>query len=361
MSTELSNWSFRIKDASGNTIANLINAGKKSIKLGLNKSGEASFTYNLEELDNLADKLSLTVDSLIGLGRNSLVCVRGHGADEETYFAGQIISMTKLLNADSTEVEIKAMGYFWLLGTRIVGLTEELNYVTTDAGSIAWSLINVVQSETYGDFGITQGSIQTSVNRTIGFNRKTVKEAIEELAVTDNGFDFEITENKVFNVFYPIKGSDKSNSVIFRYPSNHVIEVQEIRDAADLANSVLAIGSGFGLEEISAARDAVSSQEIYVKREKILPIKDMNNATVLGDMADEYVNQYGQIIPFYKIEFINSDSFTPKLSDFGLGDYIKLIIELDYYQVDQSLRVFEISINIDDNDLETVYLTVGLI
>jgi len=354
---EYSNWTFKIKDADGNLIANLLGAKKRKIKIGLNKAGEASFVYELEELHDLADKLGYTVNSLIGLGRHTLECSRG----DTTYFAGQIIEMKKDLNADSAQVEIKGLGFFWLLGTRYVGIDEDKEYTDIDAGSIAWDLIDTVQSEPYGDFGITQGTIQTSLNRTISFSRKSVKEAIEELAIAENGFDFEITHDKVFNVYYPQKGSDISESIVFRYPSNHVISIKEIRDASELANSVFAIGSGFGLEEVNVERDNVDSQMIFGKREKILPIKDMPNATVLGDIADQYVNMFGQIIPYYKIKFINSDDFVPNLGDFNLGDRVGLKINEDYFEIDQSFRVFEIVITIQDNDLEMVDLVVGLI
>ena len=355
--TEYSNWTFRIKNASGDVIVNLLGAKKRVIKLGLNKAGEASFVYELEELHDLADKLGYSVNSLVGLGRHTLECLRG----STTYFAGQLIEMKKSLNADSAEVEIKALGFFWLLGTRYVGIDEDKEYTDTDAGSIAWDLINTVQIETYGDFGITQGTLQTSLNRTISYSRKSVKEAIEELAMADNGFDFEITASKVFNAYYPQKGSDISDSVVFRYPSNHVVKIEEIRDVSELANSVFAIGSGFGLEEVNAERDNVDSQMVFNIREKILPIKDMPNATVLGDIADQYLNMFGQVIPYYKIRFNNSDDFSPNLGSFNLGDSIGIKIEEDYFEVNQSFRVFEVVISIQDNDLEMVDLVVGLI
>ena len=355
---EFSNWTFRIKDTNGDVVANLIDAQKKSIKLGLNKSGEASFNYELEKLHDLATTLKYSsINDLIGLGRHTLECLRG----DTVYFAGQLITMSKVLNADSSQTSIKALGFFWLLGDRNVGLSADKEYTSTDAGSIAWDLIDTVQSETFGDFGITQGVIETSVDRDISYSRKSIKEAIEELALTDNGFDFEITTSKVFNVYYPQKGNDLSDSVVFRYPSNHVEEVEEVREATQLANSVFAIGSGFGLEEINVARDNLSSQDTFVKREKILPVKDMPNATVLGDMADEYINMFGQIIPFYTITFVNSDDFTPNLSSFNVGDTIGLKIDVDYFPIEQSFRVFEIDISIDDKDLEIVNLTVGLI
>ena len=60
---ELSTWTFRIKDSSGNVLANLIGANRRQIKLGLNKAGEASFSYNMKDFYDLAVKINLTVIS----------------------------------------------------------------------------------------------------------------------------------------------------------------------------------------------------------------------------------------------------------------------------------------------------------
>lgn len=354
---EFSQWTFYIRDEDGNKLANLVGAKKRRIKLGLNKAGEATFVYDLEDLHDFASDLGQTVNSLIGLGRHELVCTR----NGTTYFAGQLTDMKKELNQDSAEVEIKALGFFWLLGQRFVGIDSAKEYTSQDAGSIAWDLINTVQSDVNGDFGITQGTIETSVDRTISYERKSVKEAIEDLALADNGFDFEVDENKVFNVFYPQRGQDNSDSIVFRYPSQHLNQVREIRDASELANKVHAIGSGFGLEEISAERDNTSSQSVFNIRERIEPIKDMPNATVLGDIADELVNRFGSIIPYYQLNFINSDDFVPNIGDFNVGDTIGLKIDEDYFEIDQAFRVFEIDIKIEDNDQEIVNLVIGLI
>lgn len=356
--SEFSKWTFRLKNEDGSIIANLLEASKRRVRLGLNKAGEASFTYDLEELHDLAETLGYSgVDSLVGLGRHTLECLR----NDEVFFAGQMIDMKKELNSDSATVDLKALGFFWLLGKRFVGIDSDLEYTNTDAGSIAWDLIDTVQTDTNGDFGITQGSISTSVNRTIAYTRKSVKDAIEDLAIADNGFDFEVDVNKIFNVYYPERGVDLSANTIFRYPSSHVIDIHEFRDASRLANKIHAIGSGFGLEEVYVERDNTQSQSTFSVRERIIPIKDMPNATVLGDIADEAVNVLGNVIPSYRVRFINSDDFSPNLSSFGIGDTIGLLISKNYFNIDQSFRVFEIDVRVAENDLETVDLTIGLI
>jgi len=357
MSVEASAWTFRIKDSSGTLVANLVKVQKRQIKLGLNKAGEAYFTYDLKDFYDLATTVNLTVKSLLGVGRNTLECVR----NDEIIFAGQIVNANLSMGTENALLEVKALGWFWLLGLRYVGLTTDKSYSSIDSGSIAWDLIDTSQSETYGDLGITQGTIQTSVSRTITYIRKNIKEAIEELSGANNGFDFEITPNKVFNVYYPQKGTDLSTTIIFRYPGNIIKSIEEINDATDIANSILGVGSGFGLEEVNVQKDDISSQSIYTKRQKIVTVKDLNNAVVVGDIAQQEVNAFSQINPYFKLKLYGGNGITPSVEDFDVGDTIRLIINKSFWLEDQDFRIFEIYITIDELDVESVELIIGLI
>lgn len=353
---EESLWSFRIKDANGVILLNLTKARKRSVKIGLNMMGEASFTYSMEDLFNSATAIGLTIRSLLGLGRNTLECLR----NGIVFFSGQIIYLDQFLDANEAKVEVKALGWLSLLETRFVGVNADLVFTNTDAGSIAWSLINSAQQETNGNMGITQGTIQTSINRTITYQRKSIKEALEELSDVENGFDFEITSSKVFNVYYPRKGSDVSGSVVFMYPGSKIKSIQEMNDASELANSIFAIGSGSGIEELNVQRDDLASQAIFGVRKKIVPVKDLNNATVLADIGDEELNKFSQVNPVYKINIVGGvdDNI---LNGFSTGDTIRIKIDETYWHLDQNFKVFEIHVDISDNDTEDVNLIIGLI
>jgi len=357
MSVEASVWTFRIKDSSGTLVANLVKIQKRQIKLGLNKAGEAYFTYDLKDFYDLATTVNLTVKSLLGVGRNTLECVR----NDEVIFAGQIVNANIKMDTETATLEVKVMGWFWLLGFRFAGLTSDKTYSSTDAGSIAWDLIDTTQNLTYGDLGITQGTIQTSINRTLTYTRKNIKEAIEDLSGADNGFDFEITPTKVFNVYYPIKGIDRTSTVIFRYPGNIIKSIEEVNDASNLANSVLAIGSGFGLQEINVQKDDISAQSVYTLKQRIKRVKDLNNAVVLGDIAQQEIDVYASINPYFRLKLYGGNGITPSVEDFSVGDTIRLIIDKSFWSEDQDFRIFEIYITIDELDVENVELVIGLI
>ena len=80
-----------------------------------------------------------------------------------------------------------------------------VEYASTDAGEIAWDLIDNSQNQTNGDLGITKGIIETTQNRDRTYYNQNIMEAIVNLSNVIGGFDFEFTHNKVFNV-YAVKG-----------------------------------------------------------------------------------------------------------------------------------------------------------
>jgi len=353
---ERSLWTFRIKDEDGNLITNLPKATKRVVNLGLNKAGEASFVYDLKELYDLALKVGgYSIKSLLGLGRHTLECVR----NDEVMFAGQLLNLDQIMDATQRLVEVKALGWFWLLGERHAGLASDREFSDVDAGEIAWTLINETQSLTYGDFGITEGDIEASINRTITYSRKNLKEAIEELSGTENGFDFEIDVNKIFNVYYPMKGSDRTASVIYRFPGN-IEQIRELNDATELVNYAYALGKGWGDQELSTAKQNADSQSSLKRRERIYSYKDVENAAVLGDLAQQKIDEGKSVLSTYKMKVYGNDS-TPSLEDFNVGDIIEVRLTDDRWSLTQQFRVFEEFIKIGDNDQEDITLIVGLI
>jgi hypothetical protein len=328
----------------------------KYVNTGLNKAGDASFKCELQKLYNLATSINETVDSLLGLGKNTLECYR----DGVLKFAGIILTKNIELTGLSAIVEVKALGWMWLLSRRYAGLTVEVTYTDTDAGDIAWDLIDTTQALYAGSFGIIQGTIQTSLNRTITYQRKVIKEAIEDLSNTAFGFDFEITPAKVFNVYYPSKGSDKTSSVRFYYPSRLVKSIEESSDATKITNHVISTGNGFGQEELVVEVDDLTNQDTFKRLEYVYPLKDLSNAVVLEDVANQYITENRNVNPVFTLN-IHGNGDSPTLDKYDVGDTCKLIIKEDYYHIDLPVRIFEIRVSILDNGQEDINLVVGLI
>lgn len=75
-------------------------------------------------------------------------------------------------------------------------------YTNTDAGAIAWDIIDTVQSEPYGDIGITEGVIEATKNRDREYSRDEVFKSLYQLSNSniEEGFEFEITNDKALTI-----------------------------------------------------------------------------------------------------------------------------------------------------------------
>lgn len=356
MNNEQSKWTYRLKDSTGTVICNLVGAQNRRLSIGLNKAGEASFSYDLKDFYLLAQKLNgRSVTDLAGLAYNSLEVLR----EGTLLWGGEMVTMDRGLSAIERTLDFKALGYLWKFGSRYVGMTSDITHTNKDAGEIIEDTVDAIQAETYGDMGFTFGTIEPSVNRTMTLSRKNVKELFEELSGAENGFDFDISPTKVINIYYPLKGADKTDFVEFKYPGN-IESITEVSDANELANYVFAVGKGTGEQELNVTRENVDSEASAIgKRMTIESFKDVENATVLGDIAQQILNARQTILPVYKLKLIGNA--TPTLDMYSVGDIVKVTVQDPYWQFSQVFRVFEIFVDIDENDKEDITLTVGLI
>jgi hypothetical protein len=344
-------WEFKIVNNNGDVILNLKDATNRRVSIGLNSSGTASFSYNLEELHDAATKIGQTIRSVLGIGINTLMCYR----DGVLRFSGMIMSADYSIDQINGSVDVTALGWLWLFSQRYIGLSTDVVYSAEDVGEIIWDCVDTVQSELYGDIGITRGTIQTSLNRSITITRKSVKDIMDEFSGI---VDFEISPSKVLNIYYPQKGSDKSNSVKFLYPGNEFISIEEVDDATEIYNYIYALGYGLGSEELTAIDEDINSQSVFKKRQNLLSAKDVQNAVVLADMASQEVDEKKNLNPVYKLKIVGNSS---QVESIAVGDYIGVKITKDYYSVSRSLRVFEIHFSVDEKDLETIEFVLGLI
>jgi len=341
------NWRFLIRTKTGSYVASLVNARSRWFKEALNHGGSAGFILDAEDANCNSTILAINSNELI---------IQYKGYD---MWGGQLATVRKVANGNDRYREVTAVQFFNLFSYRYcgynksTGLSELREFTTTDAGTIAWTLISEAQAEVNGSFGITLGTIQASLNRTKSYERKNIAEAIIELADNDYGFDFEITTDKVFNVFYPFKGTVR-DEVVFRYPGN-CLEMESMENGLEVVNSELGLGRNWGGQEIYYIVDDAGSQVSYGRREKIESYKDVEIQAYLNDMVTEDVAWSKDINKVVKFK-----SFIDKKSDlymYELGDSVRVVA--DAFDIDESLFVYERSVTIDEADQPTVSLTLG--
>ncbi len=337
-------YEFIIKDKSGKVLALLDGARDRWFEIILNKSGAAGFTISTKDPKVSRD--------LFLLGNKELYIYRAG----VLVWGGELCYSRVDLSAESEQIMVTAKGFFELLAKRFVGTSANPRvFSNTDAGQIAWTIINESQTQTDGDFGITQGTIQTSKNRDRTYEYKNLKEAIEGLSSLNikDGFDFEISPDKKFSVFYPRKGRDR-NDIVFEWGVN-ILSFFETLDATDMANRVIVLGEGQGSEMKTSTRNAISTiQSAYKIREKLLMYKDVKEQATLDDHGDKElsVKQVQQQI----IGLKTKGNLEPPFGAYTIGDSVRVRVKHGLLDIDNLFRIYGIRVRIDDEDEEDIEL-----
>lgn len=343
-------YSLLVYDTDGELVADLTGrALSREVKLLRNRAEVITAVFDADNIRDLAISIGMQVEDIFAVNRNEMRLKRG----DRVIMAGEIQAVIPSIDGDRRTITVRAHGWLDLLASRYTDESEI--YSAVDAGAIAWDLINDSQNLTNGDFGITEGEIQTSVNRDRTYSYKNIKDAIIQLSEVINGFDFEFTWDKQFNVYYPGIGSDRPD-VVFTYPGN-IKRLSFVRDGTDIANKIIARGAGFGVDVFKAEAADTISQSIYGLREKFLQFNDITNTTTLQQHADGELANYAK---FYDMpDLVVDGSIDPQFGSYGIGDTVRIFVseELNIFQtINGSYRIEAIDLSIDDQDQETVRL-----
>lgn len=339
---------FIIKDPDGNSLVELANSRNRRFSRLLNGAGEASFVITFSD-----DQFTSTI---LAPRRNNLNIYRGEVTGSNLVWSGEIVTWEGMIDGKSEDVTIVAKEWLEMLSQRLTGASREFS-TPTDAGQIAWTLINESQSKTDGDFGITEGTIQPSVNRVRLYEYKNIKEAIEELSrdILDNGFDFEITPLKVFNVYYLLKCTDRTDTCVFELGSN-INQVRAINDFGQITNQVIALGKGQGPAMITSTQTDATLRGVYKLRQRLESFKDEEDQDNLDDRAAEVLDTFKS--PFMKLELVQQPETIPILTDYVLGDLVRARIKYGNLNIDNVFRVKSFDVQISDGGAETVRIGI---
>lgn len=207
------------------------------------------------------------------------------------------------------------------------------------------------------DFGITEGTIEATIDRDRTYYNQNIMEAIINLTNVLSGFDFEITNNRVFNV-YSVKGEDKSEDIILEYGVN-IESVQVVEDFTSPVNRAIILGQS--TDDINnlvrIERNDTGLQETYKIREGVLSEMDVTDTLTMEDKGDALIRKYGNPLLKIDIDLVKSTNVT--VVDFALGDLITLVIQSGVYNIDETYRIFEYNLVFDDNNAEKLSLILG--
>lgn len=313
----------------------------------LNRAGKASFT------------LPITVERLqrfdIYLGVTRLLIYR----ENDLIWAGVVWELEEGAS-ETGELTVQCTEIFHLLSEKRY---TSNTYTNTDAGTIAWGLINTTQGLTGGNLGITQGTLETTQNRDRAYFDESIGEKIIQLTEVINGFDFLITPSikintlGIFNV-YAKRGSTITD---FRLEygeglKNNIQSWRRKRTLSDMFNSIVVEGQGLGDARLTSTESDTSLINAVGLLEGRKQEKSVTQQNTLDQKADEYIRVHKTEQPLYDITLNNA------FNDFGkydVGDIVPIRIKYGYVDINTTMRIYGIDVRVSDAGEESIKLTIS--
>lgn len=324
----MTDYEIQIKDLDGNIKGVFTNFQSLKFSHTLNREGYCRFTISLS--DPKVD------GNMIQIGKREVYVYR-----EGTRVWGGILTMVEgALTSNNDMMTVYAKGFMEYFKARYTD--DSRIFTSTDAGEIAWTLIDESQSLTNGSFGITEGTIETSVDRDRTYEYKNIYDAIVQLSEVNNGFDFEITAAKEFNVYYPMRGDDLSDSQILKWGKN-IKEVKKfVHEFTEPVNEVTVLGTGLAVE----TRTDSQSKTDYNLRQLIYPYKEVEGASFLQAKGDEILNK-GKV-PRREYEIVQIPESYPTYGVLQMGDWVRVEVSHgSYLEIADVIRINQMIINVE--------------
>jgi len=300
----------------------------------LNKDRDCNMRFEQENVQAIADVYGVTVEYILSASYREVIIL---DEDDNQLYTGYIDDLTfSRGESDKGNIQVASKGFFSLLGKRFTNSLR--TYSAQDASDIAWDLIDYTQTLDFGDFGITRGNNPTCSTHDRTYRYKNIKLSIEKLSSDEikDGIDFDVNNDKQFNVYYPEKGSQR-NDIILQEDFNILTYTIRKKFIGSIANQVLVFGQGQDEDMPVETRDAadVYKSNFFLLQDS-LSEKDTLTATTLQAKGDAYLDSYK-----YPQKLINITTRfdDPDINNFNIGDRLRLVIPT--YQIDGFFRLIK--------------------
>lgn len=345
----MATWNVELWQPLGGCITNLPMAKSLQITQSTTEGATVSFTMN-----GLDPKAALIQEMF-----TDIVVYR----DSKKLFRGRCLQATPNGDATGCTVTVSAVDYKSLLKRRFV---RDAGKNTGELESIAWALINAVQTrDAGGDLGITRGVNQDTGVSVTGFQREAgsaIADLIDTLAHqnsvmnANDAFEWDIDPDLVFKVYRPTRGKRTPTFV------------------ADFGGSVLSYDQQFdpsGYANVFYVQGAGAYQATVYTDDSRRPIPgglfeeyvsegDLTTAALVDARAFWLATFNGQIelTKTYNLELSNAKWLGPESC--WAGDFVHLDIQHGplNVQTDQ-MRVKDIHISVEDSGYEHIAIGVG--
>jgi len=299
----------------------------------LNKGVSGSVSINYQPLARYATRLNTTVDNILSAEYREWKLFR----NGTLFYAGVLMSRRfSGSRGQATALTLDIAGYEQLLANRITGNAGTWAYTADDSADIAWDLIDQSQNDSsgFGDVGITRGTHPTTVDRDNTCRYSNILNEIISMSASKkwNGYDWQITPLKVFDIYYPTRGEVKADIIlddfnIISWNNNKAL-------VGTLANRVIVVGSGGEDDIVSATVEDTSVMDTWYLQERVLAEKSTELVQNLQDKGDELLQKRKEPSDIVSIK-VNDKN--PLITEYQVGD--TLTVKISELGLDQALRL----------------------
>lgn len=245
------------------------------------------------------------------------------------------------VNPKAFDIQLRGEGWYSRLRRRFV--VTDLHYRDVNQHQIAWNLINHTQGLTDGSLGFTQGSnAGPNVQRErhyCAWERPNVASGIDELAQLDDGFDFELTPDKVFKTYSP----EKRTATGLTIDGNDAMTFDYLYDAADMANYVTALGSDDCNPVVFDAIDTAQRSEFGLLMAVV--DHDTNKEKDVNAHGRQYLRRRKRLrYRIGKVSWLEGVHTGPAWGAFSIGDTLTMTAASGFATFNRDFRIFEIEV-----------------
>lgn len=297
-------------------------------------------------------------------GQRELHLYRDSGAGESLVWGGHLW----VADVRYPFVRFLGIGFYEALRHREMG--DDFYEVGADSRSVAWDLISYTQGLANGGLGITRGTdVGTGAVRTVeacAEERKKISDMIEDLAGSDDGFDFEILPNKTWRTWSPLRGTDRTGTVHLDATTN-IVDLSYTIDATSVENEVAGIGDNGGGNCEPITYTVVSdsaSQAAYGLMQGSINRSDIrqDDALITGLATEELALQkQARKQPTIKLFQGLAGIKSPLNNDYDLGDTLLVSASRGYATFSDPFRLLAYSVSVDEGGNEFLEVTLDAV
>lgn len=345
MATELQvpDWNVTLYNLANEPIMDISDLVNFRLTMKLNDSHNVQFYFDLAQFEKRCAAINADPKTILYPASTEIKISRnGH-----KLFGGIIAEVNASFDVNAKTVQASADGYLEYFAHRLLAKS----YNGVDRSEIAWDAIDTVQSEDYGNLGITQGVLADTYDSVLNADYRDVKSIIQLYTYAQpTTYDFEITPDKVFNTYTKI-GTERPGIQLI-YPQN-ITSMRIPRSSDSLYNQIVGLGSGIGEERVQTIVQDIPSKIRYrVRENKVLYNSVVNEDTLIENTSGELA----QSLNVLELPEITIPANELDLDEVRVGDsvYVKCTGSTYNTDLDGMYRIYQMDISVSDDRSEDV-------